>query len=493
VSGNMKILILSSEMVPFAKTGGLADVVGALPKALRALGHDVRVAIPRYARIDASRFGMKPELAPFPVALDTATETVSVEKTTVGSGDLEVPVYFVANEKYFGREGVYGYPDDGERFVLFCRGAIEMLKRLDWQPDVVHCNDWHTGIVPNWLKTIYRDDPFFANMATVYTIHNLQYQGVFGRRILEVAGIESHGFLYHPQIGELANVVDFMARGIHFADIINTVSERYAQEILTPEYGEKLDPLLRDRKDRLYGILNGLDYEETNPATDTYIARQFDVTSLDARAENKAALQREAGLDVNPETPVIGLVSRMVDQKGFDLLAQIFDWLMKALRAQFVLLGTGDQHYHNLFTKYQKDYAGQAAIFLTFNASLAQKIYAGSDMFLMPSRFEPCGLGQLIALRYGCIPIVRKTGGLADTVSDFNPRTREGNGFVFERYNHVDLYTAIVRAVEEYRSPETWRMLQERGMTADYSWSVSARKYADLYAKAMEYRMAEHG
>ena len=491
MSGQLKILILTAEMVPFAKTGGLADVAGALPKALATLGHDVRVALPRYGRIDGARFGLTVEVDPFPVTIDSGTESVSIERSAIRAGDREIPVYFVANERLFNREGVYGYPDDGERFVLFCRAALEMLKRIDWQPDVIHCNDWHTGLVPNWLKTIYRDDPFFAKTATVYTIHNLQYQGVFGRRILEVAGIEAYGFLYHPQMGELAKVVDFMARGIYFADIVTTVSERYAQEILTPEYGEKLDPLLRDRRDRLFGVLNGIDYDDANPATDQHIARQFDAEHLDARAENKAALQREAGLTVDPNAPLLGLVSRMVDQKGFDLLSGIFDWLMRSLRVQFVLLGAGDQHYHTLFTRFQRTYPGQAAANLTFNTPFAQRIYAGSDMFLMPSRFEPCGLGQLMALRYGSIPVVRRTGGLADTVTDFDPLTEEGNGFVFERYDQVDLYTAIVRAVEHYRNPRTWQMLQRRGMGADYSWGVSARKYADLYARAIEFRTSE--
>ncbi len=482
----LKVLFLAAEVAPFAKTGGLADVAGALPKALHDLGVDIRVCMPRYQRVDPVRFGLQKVLDPFPVPMDDTTEPVAIYQATIGRG---VPVYFVDNDRYFGsREGIYGYPDDGERFVLYCRAALEMLRRLNWQPDIIHCNDWHTGIVPNWLKTIYKDDPFFARTATVFTIHNLQYQGIFGFRVLEVAGLDEYGFIYHPQIAELANVVDLLARGIHFADVINTVSERYAKEILTPEYGEKLDPLLRDRQDRLFGILNGLDYEEYNPATDKYIIRNFDREHLDLRIENKLALQREAGLPEDPLVPLIGMVSRLADQKGFDLLAQIFDALMDALPIQFVLLGTGDQHYHNLFQKFARDYAGRCAVFLTFNTPLAQKIYAGSDMFLMPSRFEPCGLGQMIAMRYGSIPIVRATGGLADTVQDFNPRTGEGTGFAFEHYHAMDLFAAITRAVENYKYPATWRMLQERDMALDFSWNRSARKYLELYYKALEFR-----
>jgi starch synthase len=472
-------------MVPFAKTGGLADVTGALPKALTKLGHDVRVVLPRYGRVDPARFNMKEVVPPFPVPMDSSTELVSIFETDIIPG---VPVYFVNSDSYFAnRENIYGYPDDGERFVLYCRAALEMLRRLNWKPDVVHANDWHTGIIPNWLKTIYRDDPFFAGTGSVFTVHNLQYQGLFGWRILEVAGIDEYGFLHHPQIGELADVVDLMARGLHFSDVINTVSERYAQEILTPEFGEKLDPLLRDRQDRLFGILNGVDYDEINPATDRYISQQFDVEHLDQRVANKLALQREANLKESETTPLIGMVSRMVDQKGFDILAGCFEAMMDCTDAQFVLLGTGDQHYHNIFSQYSQRWPGRVAIYLTFNAALAQKIYAGSDMFMMPSRFEPCGLGQMISLRYGSIPIVRHTGGLADTIKDFDPRSGVGNGFSFERYNQTDLYTTIVRALENYKYPETWRRMQHWGMTADYSWTASARRYVDLYRRAIAF------
>ncbi len=479
----LRILFLSAEVVPFAKTGGLADVAGSLPKALKDLGHDVRVCMPRYGRVDPARFGLERALEPFAVSMDATSEPVSVLVGYIGRG---VPVYLIDNERYFAREGIYGYPDDGERFILFCRAAMEMLKHLGWQPDVLHCNDWHTGIIPNWLHTIYRDDPFFANTATLYTIHNLQYQGIFGQRILEIAGIDEYGFIHHPGMGELENVVDLMARGILFADVISTVSEKYAREILSPEYGERLDPLLRDRRDHLFGVLNGVDYEVFDPATDKYVARNFDVDSLDRRVENKLALQREAGLPERAEVPLIGAISRLVDQKGFDILAEVFDALMTVLDIQFVLLGTGDQHYHNVFSQFAERYPEKTAIFLTFNAPLAQKIYAGSDMFLMPSRFEPCGLGQLISFRYGSVPVVRATGGLADTVRDFDPRTGEGNGFSFERYNGMDLFATIVRAVENYKYRQTWRTLQERGMRADFSWAASARKYVDLYMRAVD-------
>jgi starch synthase len=395
-----------------------------------------------------------------------------------------VPVYLVENAHYFDREGIYMYPDDAERFILFCRGALEGVKRLDWRPDIIHCHDWHTALIPNWLKTIYADDPFFADAASVYTIHNLGYQGIFGYRVLEIAGIDEYGFIAHPSTTDLNEVVDFMARGILFADVISTVSETYAREILTPEFGERLDPLLRDRRDRLFGILNGIDVDEFNPATDPYLDSPYTVESPDLRAANKLALQREAGLREDLHTPIIGIIARLTDQKGFDLITPIIESVLRHLGAQFVLLGTGEQRYHDFFIDLSNRYPGQTGIFLTFNASLTRHIYAGADVFLMPSRFEPCGLGQMIAMRYGSVPVVRAVGGLADTVSDYHPETGEGTGFVFAPYDAMALYTTLVRAVETYRHRDIWRELQARCMQQDFSWEASARKYVELYAHA---------
>ncbi len=419
------------------------------------------------------------------VSMSSFQEQVSVCQGTIGNG---IPVYMIDAPRYFDRENIYGYIDDGERFILFCRAALESMRTLGWSPDVVHCNDWQTGIVPNWMHTVYRDDPFFTRTATVYTIHNLAYQGIFGYRILEVAGVAAGGFLY-PQIVELANVVDIMGRGILFADAITTVSERYAQEILTPTFGEKLDQLLRSRRERLFGILNGIDYQEMNPATDRHIHTHFDSDTLDKRTENKQALQERAHLPVKPDAPLIAMISRLADQKGFDLLAQIIQPLL-AQGIQLVVLGIGDQHYHEMFQNLAARYSEQVAIFLTFNTELAQSIYAGSDMFLMPSRFEPCGLGQLIAMRYGSVPIVRSVGGLADTVQEYDPRTGEGNGFAFTNYDPWELFAAIVRALELYRFKDIWRTLQQRGMAADHSWQASAIRYVEVYLNAIEFHQS---
>ena len=293
-------------------------------------------------------------------------------------------------------------------------------------------------------------------------------------------------------MADLNEVVDLMGRGIYWADLVSTVSETYAQEILTPEYGERLDPLLRDRRDRLFGILNGIDYETTNPATDPHIAANYDHSTLESRIENKLALQREAKLPENPDVPLIGIISRLTDSKGFDILGDAIDHVLD-LGVQFVLMGTGDQHYHDLFSRMVQQYPHQAAIFLTFNAPLAQRIYAGSDMFLMPSRFEPCGTSQLIAMHYGSVPIVRATGGLADTVQDYDPRTNQGTGFVFEAYDRWALFAALVRATETLQAPGLWRQIQLRGMSADFSWERSARKYVDLYRRAIASRIARPG
>lgn len=480
-SRQLQVLMLAAECTPFVKTGGLADVIGSLPKALKELGHDVRVAMPRYGRIDPQQFDLTRELEPFSVPMDGQSEQASIFETTIAQ---DVPVYMVENAKYYDRDGIYMYPDDAERFVFFCRAALEMLKRLDWQPDVIHCHDWHTAIVPNWLKTIYLDDPFFARTATVYTIHNLAYQGIFGYRVLEIAGIDEYGFIYHPEMADLSEVVDLMGRGIYFADMISTVSERYAREILTPEFGERLDPILRERQDRLVGILNGIDCDRIGPQVDSHLAVNYDIDTLDKRVENKLALQKEAGLPQDPDIPLIGMVSRLTDQKGFDILGDVIDHVLE-LDLQFVLLGTGDQHYHEMFSKMAQAFPQKMAVFLTFNAALTRRIHAGADLYLMPSRVEPCGTGQMIAMCYGGVPVVRATGGLADTVDDYNPQTGKGNGFVFTDHDRWALYAAIVRALENYKYQEAWQKLQRRNMQVDFSWTTSASKYVDLYQKAL--------
>jgi starch synthase len=477
----LRVLFVAAEAVPYVKTGGPADVIGALPQALRKLGHDVRLAMPFYKSIDPDRWRITTVREDLAVPMSQRSEQVRVRETTRSDG---MPVYFIDAPHYFQREKLYGYHDDGERFILFCRAALEFARAIGWAPDIIHCHDWQTAIIPNWTQTLYRGDALFAETATVYTIHNLAAHGNFGYRILEVAGVAQEGFLY-SDLPELANVVDLMGRGILFADVINTVSPSYAREILTPEFGERLDPLLRERKDRLYGILNGMDTHENDPAADTSIASGYDAFSLEKRRPNKAALQRSVNLPVEELTPLIGMISRLSDQKGFDLLeATILPLLDQNI--QLVVMGTGDQHYHEMFQRLVMHYPRQVAIRFTFNNELSRQIIAGTDMLLMPSRFEPCGLTQMLAMRYGSIPIVNHTGGLADTVQEFDPMLDTGNGFSFKRYDPFQFFAAVVRALEAYRFAESWSDLMQRAMLADNSWDASAEQYIALYRRAQE-------
>ena len=476
----LKILLVSAEVAPFAKVGGLADVAGALPKALKALGHDVRVVMPRYGSIDVEKYHLRPALHELAVPLAHQAVNASVLEGRIGD---EVPIYFIENPQFFGREGMYGFWDDDARFIYFSRAALEMLKPLDFKPDVIHVNDWHTAVIPNLLAKLYANDPFYAGIASVLTIHNLAFQGVYGYGTLHLAELEPWG-LIKPGIGGLDDIVNLLGRGVWFADAVNTVSNRYAEEILTPEYGEKMDPLLRVFKSKLHGIINGIDYEVFNPETDASIAARYQRSSIEKKAENKRALQREVGLPENPSIPLIGLISRLYDQKGLDLIANIM-WGLMRLDLQLVVLGAGDGRYEEMFRANARDNPLKVSATIGFKPVLAQHIYAGSDMFLMPSRFEPCGLGQLISLRYGTIPIVRATGGLADTIDDWDPVTQTGNGFVFEAYDHWDLFAQVVRALETYRQPQQWRRLQANAMDTDVSWAHSADQYVQLYRTAI--------
>ncbi|MCL6612861.1 MAG: glycogen synthase GlgA, partial [Peptococcaceae bacterium] len=482
----LKILLVSSEVVPFAKTGGLADVAGSLPKALAVVGsdnrgNDVRVAMPHYRQIEGGSYRMD-----FPVPFMGRFETAIIRESSIESyyhGERKtIPVYMIDNHHYFYRDGMYMYDDEAERFAFFCRAVLEMLPRLDWQPDVIHCNDWQTGPIPLFLKTHYLRDSFFNRIATVFTIHNLQYQGNFPKEVLRVLGLGDEFF--HPERLEFYGTVSFMKAGILYADVISTVSRTYAAEIQRPELGERMDGLLRKRAGDLYGIVNGINYHEFNPRTDPRIHRNYDQYSILNKKENKFALQREMGLPVR-DVPLIGVVSRLVDQKGLDLIAGSVDEMMTE-DLQLAVLGSGDRYYEHMFENMRRRHSGKIGLYIGFNAILAQRIYAGADMFLMPSRFEPCGLGQLISLRYGTIPIVRLTGGLADTVNDYNPVTGSGNGFGFSEYSGKALLDAVRRALQLYREqPEQWHRLVKNAMEQDFSWARSGVEYLQLYQEAI--------
>jgi len=482
------MLMAASEAVPFAKTGGLADVCGALPVELARLGHQPALILPAYRQIRYSGLPITPMGIDFIVPIGSKTVSGHLLQSRLPGTD--VPVYFVQQDHYFDREELYrlngkDYTDNCERFVFFSRAVLEAIRLLELQVDIIHVNDWQTGLVPAFLKIEYRGLPRYRNTASLFTIHNMAYQGQFWHWDMLLTGLDWKYFNWHQM--EYFGKLNLLKTGLAFADAVSTVSERYAQEVLTPEFGERLDPILRERRDHLFGILNGIDYQEMDPATSPYLVANYDADHLDRRSENKLALQREANLPQDPTKPLIGMVSRLSDQKGFDLLAEVLDHVLD-LDLQFVILGTGEQHYHEMLLKIAQAYPRKAAVFLTFNAALTHKIHAGADMYLMPSRIEPCGTGQMIAMRYGSVPIVRATGGLADTVQNYDLRTGTGNGFVIEKHDRWALFAAIVRALEHYRDAERWRALQRKNMMMDFSWAASARKYVALYERALQLR-----
>lgn len=474
----LKILFVSAEVSPFAKTGGLADVAGSLPKALVAMGNDTRIVMPGYKSIKAAMN----YVADFPVQMGEGRETCIIRETEMQVDNRKetgtVPVYFVDSYRYFDREGIYGHYDDGDRFAFFCKAVLEMLPKINFQPDIIHCNDWHTGPICMMLKEHYMHDSFYQNISTVYTIHNLEYQGNFPKDILKLFGIGDHVFI--PDLVEFYGSFNFMKAGLVYADAISTVSEVYAKEIQTEQYGERLEGLLARRSNDLFGIVNGISYEEFDPQNDGRIFRNYGIEDFSYKKENKHDLQEELGLPVS-NVPVIGLISRLSGQKGLNLILEQVDNLFKH-DLQFVLLGTGDPYYENEFKNVRNRYPDKAAIYIGFNSILAQRIYAGSDMFLMPSRFEPCGLGQIISMRYGTVPIVRATGGLAETVENYDESTGNGYGFTFTGFNSNEMLYSIERALGVYsEKPETWEKLAKRVMQLDFSWNRSAQKYLDLF------------
>jgi starch synthase len=480
----LKILFLSAELAPIAKVGGLADVADALPKALKHLGQDVRIMLPRYGCIPID-FPLSPVIHSLTIPLKLPHSYVSVYEGLLPD---TIPLYLIDSPHYFDRDRIYSYPDDGERFLLFCRAALEAVKRLGWSPDIIHCNDWHTAIVANWLRTLYKDETFFHRTATVYTIHTMAAQGTFGYDLLQAAEVVEPDFRWlYPSAAKLPDILNLAARGIFFAERVTTVSPTYAQEILTDEQGAGLDALLRARarSGMLSGILNGIDTKEYNPATDSALpeALRFDAGHLDRRVSLKAALQREVGFRLSPSTPVLGMVTRLAEQKGIDLLNNAMADLM-ALGVQMVVLGSGAEEYHKMVDGWRERYPKQVHVDHTFNEPLARLIYAGSDLFLMPSRFEPCGLAQMIAMRYGSIPIVHSTGGLVDTVEDCDITTRTGNGFSFRAYTASAFLETIKRALHILRSSsDDWHRLMVRAMSVDFSWEKSAAQYLELYRR----------
>lgn len=490
----VKILIVSPEVVPFAKTGGLADVAGALPVELARMGHDVRVALPMYESIDADKHNLLPILDTIDVGLGPQRYGAQVYRTMLP--DTEVPVYFIAHEGFFGRAGLYGaggtdYADNSSRFAFFCKGVIWLLKGLDWSPDVIHCNDWQTAFIPVYLRTLpeMSDDPSLARIRVLYTIHNMAYQGLFPLDHAPIIDLSSN--LLHPAALEFYGKISFMKGGILYADAISTVSPRYAKEIQTRELGAGLEGVLRQRRTAITGILNGIDYSVWNSRTDKHIAAHYSADDLSGKARCKAALQKECGLPASADTPLIGIISRLDPQKGLDLIEETADDMLSE-KLQVVILGMGAPEYHNFLERLARDYPRQVSVNLKFDNPLAHRIEAGSDMFLMPSRYEPCGLNQLYSLRYGTIPIVRRTGGLADSIED---TTRQqlargiGTGFVFDEYEPAPMLGAVRRAIRTFRDKPAWHRLMKNAMSRDFSWARSAREYERLYSSLIESKL----
>lgn len=494
VADSLKILLVSSECAPFAKTGGLADVVAALPKALAEDGHDVRVVMPFYRQVAKGKHGIsaiEQRVALDPKGLPEGMPADFGLRQGVLTG-TSIPVYFIDQPAYYDREGLYGdaqgdYPDNIDRYVFFARATLALAKAIKFQPDVLHGNDWHAGMLPVYLRTAFKDDPFFERSGSLLTVHNLAYQGLFPEQAFSRCGLDWS--LFNAEALEFYGQLNFMKGGLSFADRLNTVSPRYAEEIKTPEFGCGLEGVLRRRSVDLSGIINGVDTDVWDPSKDPNLTLRYHAGSLDNKEALKKQLIQELGLPAMPGAALVGMVTRLDNMKGLSLVEEVMDYMMH-LDLQFVLLGSGEPRYHEYFQRLVEMYPERAAVRLTYDDSMAHKIEAASDIFLMPSRFEPCGLNQLISLRYGTVPVVRAVGGLADTIKEADLRAGTGNGFTFHEYNSMALFNAIKRALAAYTEKPAWRELQARGMAEDHSWSASAKKYEALYREIVAARQA---
>jgi len=453
----MNIVFVTSEIVPFSKTGGLADVSGALPLALERLGANILIVTPKY-------------------------KSCKTNDARIGKN---IKVHFIENDAFFNRDNIYGdkhgdYKDNLARYSYFSKEVLEYLKKINFKPDVIHCNDWQSSLIPIYLKVFFRSESLFKKTSTLLTIHNIAYQGIFNAEQYPNIGIGQEFF--NIECLEYYGKVNLLKGGIIFSDYVNTVSPTHAKEVRTPEFGYGLDGVLRRYEYKVCGILNGIDYDVWDPKTDPNIKKNYSSQNIDDKYENKRDLQKKCGLEIKDDTPLLGIVSRLADQKGIDILTESLGAILKE-DLQFVLLGTGDEKFHRMLEDVKNKQYKNVSINLKFDAALAQQIYAGSDIFLMPSKYEPCGLGQMISLKYGTIPMARATGGLVDTIQEFDSKGATGNGFLFPGYSALECTEAIRRAVDAYRDKDIWRSLVKKAMGYDFSWDASAAEYIKLYQK----------
>ena len=479
----MKILIASPEIFPFVKTGGLADVTGALPKALKGLGVETRVILPKHKGIEEQGFPMR--YKNYRISCPISQGYIDAE--IVESEYDGITAYLVEKDEYYYRDYLYSTPDgdyldNAERFVFFAKSILEAIKATGYVPDVIHCNDWETALTPVFLKTLYGNDPVLSKASTLLTIHNLGYQGIFWHYDMHLLNIGWEYFT--PDFIEFFGNINFLKGGIVFSDIVNTVSKRYSEEIQTEEFGCGLDGILQTRKDDLFGIVNGIDYNDWNPEKDSFIPARYTADKPANKKICKGSLQDTFRLPVREDVPLIATISRLADQKGFDLIGSSMKEML-ALGAQYVVLGTGERKYHDLLAQLAKQFPKSFSLKIAYDNKLAHLIEAGADMFLMPSRYEPCGLNQLYSLKYGTVPVVRGVGGLEDTITDYTAQPDTGTGFKFHDYSKEALLDAVERALSLYRNKKAWAALVKRCMTEDFSWERSAKEYVGLYKKAI--------
>ncbi|MFP4497243.1 MAG: glycogen synthase GlgA [Vulcanimicrobiota bacterium] len=485
-----KVLIATTEAVPFAKTGGLADVTGSLPGALKNMGADVNLVMPKYSFIDDKKFKIKDTGFSFNVPMDGHDVEVKISKTTLPGTKNDV--FFVECDRYFDRDGLYGeggcdYTDNDMRFALFSRAVVDMMKVMDFKPEVVHCNDWQTGLIPTYMRTVYGNDDFYRGISTIMTIHNIAFQGVFPAETMNRIGLPWD--IFNVDGVEYWGQVSYLKSGIVYADLISTVSETYAREIQTShEFGLGMEGLLASRSDDLYGIINGIDYSTWNPSKDKHLNSTYDNSDLRGKNRNKKDLQKTRGLDTG-NIPMITMVTRLDENKGIEMVAQAMEQIMN-MDVQMMILASGEKRYEDMLQQLADTYRNNLSVEISFDETMAHKIYAGGDIFLMPSKTEPCGTSQMIALHYGQLPIVHNTGGLADTVTDYTDNPDTGNGFTFDEFTTGAMMDAIDRALETYSNKRKWNSIVKKSMAVDYSWKNSASKYMDLYKKAAEKKEA---